>query len=111
MMDKTDEDYKKTKAFLEKGRLTLDNPNFEENLMSKITLEKNYRVSVRSFIRKGFLCFFGGFILCIILALWFVFKNDSYEIINVVCLFFLGIFGVLLTDNYHKLLNNYKLLN
>lgn len=111
MKDKTNEDFKTIKTFLEKGKFALDNPNFEENLMSKIVLEKNYRVRVRSFIKKGFICFIGGLTLCVILTLWFLFKNNSYEVISILCLFFLGILGVLLTDNYLKLLSNYKILN
>ncbi len=111
MKDKTDEDFKTIKTFLDKGKFTLDNPDFEENLMSKIILEKNYRVRVRSFIRKGVICFIGGLTLCMILALWFLFKNNSFEITNILCLFSLGVIGVLFTDNYLKLLNNYKILN
>ncbi|MDY8136038.1 hypothetical protein [Aquimarina sp. 2201CG5-10] len=115
MKDKNDEDFNKLKSFLEEGRFTLDSPNFEEDLMSKIVLEKNYRSRVRTFIRRALACFIGGLILCMSLVLWFLFKSDStsvsYEITSIVCLFSLGVIGVLLIDNFVKLLQNYKAFN
>lgn len=111
MKSETNQEFEKIKAFLKKGKFELDNPDFEENLMSKIILEKNYRVRVRSYLRKGVVCFIGGLSLSIILTLWLVFKNDSYETISILFLFFFGILGILLADNYLKLLSKYKTLN
>lgn len=115
MKDKNDEDFNRIKEFLEKRKFNLDNPDFEEIVMSKIALEKNYETRVRSYIKWSIGCFVGGLVLCIALVLWLLFKNDSidisYEVTSILCLFSLGVIGVLFIDNFLKLLNNYKTLN
>jgi hypothetical protein len=111
MSDKVDEDFNRIKGFLEEGKFRLDNSEFEDNLMSKIILEKDYKVKVRNIIKKSLICFVGGIALCFALLLFFIFKNDSIEITGVVLLFSLGVFGLLVLDNYLNLLNNYKVLD
>lgn len=115
MINNVDEDFNRIKDFLEEGRHKLDNPDFEENLMSKIFLENNYKAKVRNYLESALFCFVGGMALCIILIVWHLSRNNSiqffYEIMGIICLFTLSVFSVLVIDNFLKLLNNYKTSN
>ncbi|TDQ24038.1 hypothetical protein DFQ07_2580 [Tenacibaculum caenipelagi] len=113
MKDNFDEDYNKMKDILKEGKFKLNNPNFEETLMSRIVLEKNYKVGIRNLIKRALVCLIIGFILSISLVLLFLFNkmefNNFYNLSSVICLFVLGIVGILLTDNFLKLLHNYNI--
>lgn len=115
MKNKTDEEFSKIKEFLKERKFNLNNTDFEEDLMSKIILEKNYKIRVRYFIKKSLIFFISGVTSCIILILLLFINNystnTSYEVISVICLFSLSVFGILVIDNFLKLLRNYKALN
>jgi hypothetical protein len=116
MKDNAEENFNSIKELLEDGKFKLKRSDFEEILMSKISLEKNYKAGIRTLIRHAFACFIGGLLLSIALVLLFLFNNDlkistSHEIISVFCLFILSVVGVLFADNFLKLLHNYKILN
>lgn len=114
--NKLDKDFENLHHILKMGRYKLKSPRFEENIMFKIGNKKNYVLEVKQSIRQSFIYFVVGFALGMALILNLLFTNyfEAGTLAHILCvfsLFVLAVLGLLLYDNYSKLLRSYSTEN
>lgn len=101
---------------LKEGAFKLNNPDFDSCVMNKISLKKNYTKNIQRSIKRGVLCLCIGLLSCFSFIVLLLLSNEitmdqTSETISLISLFLLGVVGILLIDNFLKLLYNYKSIN
>lgn len=115
-MKKLDEDFDAIKDILDQGKYGLENQNFEDNVLLRLT-SKNWRIAqVGKTVRYSLISFIIGLCLCIVLSLIFLLSDDfklgsTSQTFCFASIFILGVVGILILDNYLTLLHNYSTEN
>ncbi len=113
MKPKLDKDFDAIKDILNQGKYELENPNFEDNLLFRLT-SKNRRIAeVGKTVRYSLISFIIGLCLCIVLSSIFLLSDDfklgsTSQTLCFASIFILGVVGVLIIENYLTLLRNYS---
>ena len=96
------------KDFVEKGKRTISNEGFENQIMQKIYTKTTYKKEVASKLKRSMYFFYCGLFLIVIYTFVTILNkfilNDINNFISVLTLFFASIIGIIFVGNYKRLL-------
>ena len=115
MKPKLDKDFHAIKDILYQGKYELENPNFEDNVLLRLT-SKRPIAKVGKSVKYSLISFIIGLCLCIVLSSIFLSSDDfklgsTSQTLCFASIFILGVVGILIIDNYLTLLRNYSTEN
>ena len=101
------------KDFVEKGKRTISNVGFENQIMQKIYARTAYEKEVASKLKRSMYFFYCGLLLIVIYTFVTILNkfvlNDINNFISVLTLFFVSVIGITFVGNYKRLLYSFSI--
>ena len=101
------------KDVVEKGKRTIPNEDFENQIMQKIYARTAYKKEVASKLKKSMCFFYFGLLLIIGYTFATIINkfvlNDILNFISILTLFFASIIGIIFLSNYKRLLSFFSI--